>query len=81
MEVVITTRTEEKLKDLDYRDFVDIQIDGKTMFSVWDDEPEDSNLSRSFSDVYNIGTLMKISYEAGVKGESFNLTQKQSDYS
>jgi hypothetical protein len=81
MEVVITTRTEEALEDFDYRDFVKVEIDGKEVFSVCDDEPEDANLGRSFSDIYGVGALMKISYDAGVIGESFNLIHKHSEYS
>lgn len=71
MKVELRTRNEEELEDYDYRDMVEIYVDGEKVFSVQDDEPEDSNLSRAFSDCYNIDSLMKMAYEAGKRGEEF----------
>ena len=34
-----------------------------------DGEPEDNNLSRNFSDIYNIESIIKEAHNAGLKGE------------
>ena len=73
MKVIIETYTEEAIDSRDYCDTVVVSIDGKQVFSVGDGEPEDNNLSRNFSDCYNIDNLMKRAYEAGKKGEKFEL--------
>ena len=70
MIVKTVSRTEEELEEYDYRDCLEIYIDGKQVFRVLDDEPEDSNLSRSFGDCYKITELMRKAYEAGKNGES-----------
>ena len=41
--------------------------------SFLDGEPEDSNLSRDFNDVYNIENLMLLAYEAGKAGEELTV--------
>lgn len=79
MKIVITNRTEEEIERCDYRDAVEIKIDGRRVFSVRDDEPEDSNLSRSFSDVYKIGDLLQMAYNAGKNGEDFELINEESE--
>ena len=71
MEVKMRTRDESELEDYDYRDEMTIEVDGKEVFQVSDGEPEDSNLSRDFSACYGIVDLMKMAFEAGVKGEEF----------
>lgn len=53
----------------EYRQFYEIEIDGTQVFSVGDGEPEDSNLSRDFNDVFAIPDLMRRVYEAGQQGE------------
>ena len=73
MKVEITTRPEEDMEDYDYRDFVEIKVDGVRKFHVQDDEPEDSNLSRSFGDCYSIGQLMQMAYDAGKRGEELEM--------
>ena len=73
MKVVISTRSEEEIERCDYRDAYVIEINGDQVFSVCDDEPEDSNLGRSFSDVYCIGSLMQMAYNAGKNGEEFEI--------
>ena len=52
-----------------------ILADGKTVFSVSDGEPEDANLSRDFSDCWEVPNLMKKAYEAGKRGEEFELNE------
>ena len=71
MKVEQKTRTNDELEDFDYRDRLEILIDGKSVFEVWDGEPEDSNLSRDFNDCFSIVDLMKHSHQAGLDGEEF----------
>jgi hypothetical protein len=71
MKVTSITPTEETLEENDYRSFLSILINDKKVFSVTDNEPEDSNLSRSFSDCYSIVDLMEKAYLAGKNGEEF----------
>ena len=54
-----------------------ILVNDKQEFCVSDGEPEDSNLSRDFSDCYNIGSLMQTAYNAGKAGEDFSIEQKE----
>ena len=69
MKVTIISLTEKAVEERDYRDMCVIEIDDKKVFGVSDGEPEDSNLSRDFSDVYSIPTLLQMAYDAGKKGE------------
>lgn len=66
MKVVETTATDQD----EYRQKIDITIDGKKAFSVHDGEPEDNNMGRNFSDCNNITGLMQQAYDAGKKGET-----------
>lgn len=79
MKVVIMSRTEEEIERCDYRDAYMVMIDGEQVFSVYDDEPEDSNMGRSFSDVYSIGHIMELAYNAGKNGEEFLLEEVQTN--
>lgn len=73
MKVRMETRSEEEMEECDYRDEIVIFINDKRVFRVRDDEPEDSNLGRSFSDCYNIVDLMHQAYLAGKNGEEFDI--------
>lgn len=73
MKVIIKTPTEAEFAERDWRSFYQIHVDDKRVFSVQDDEPEDSNLSRSFNDVYKIQELLEMAYEAGKKGEALEI--------
>lgn len=63
------------LRKCDYRDFVSIEVDGIERFDVRDGDGEidDCNLAGRFSDCYNITSLMKIAFDAGKRGEEFEL--------
>jgi len=65
----------------DYNSWLNILIDGKEVFSAGDNEPEDNTLGRNFNDCYKIPDLMKLAYEAGKAGASFQIEQEtiQSD--
>jgi hypothetical protein len=66
MRIVETITTDD-----DYRQTLTIEVDGKGIFGVGDGEPEDSNLSRDFSDCFSITDLMKMAYDAGKNGEDW----------
>lgn len=61
----------------DGRIALEIFIDDVKKFSVCDDEPEDGNLSRSFSDCYKITELLEAAFSAGQCGEAFDLTTEE----
>jgi hypothetical protein len=83
MKVKITHRSEEKLEDYDYRGAVEYEItddEGKKLtLSFFDGEPEDSNLSRDFNDVYSIGDLINLAFWAGERGETLLVEETESD--
>lgn len=79
MRVVVSSRSEEEIERCDYRDAYMIEVDGKEVFSVYDDEPEDSNLGRSFSDVYKIDNIIRMAFEAGKRGEELLITNVEND--
>ena len=79
MKVVIQTLTEKAIERRDYRDAVEVLIDGKKVFSVGDGEPEDNNLSRNFNDCYFIDGIIKQAYDAGKNGEKFETEEIQLD--
>ena len=59
----------------DYRESLEIQIDGKKVFGVSDGEPEDSNLMRDFGDCYNVIGMMQMAWLAGKLGEPFDVEE------
>ena len=65
----------------DWRYSLDIVVDGESVFSVGDGEPEDNSLSRNFNDCYNIVALMRRAFEAGKRGEEFIFEEKGGDAS
>ena len=79
MKVSTISLTEKAVEERDYRDMYAIEINGKQVFSVSDGEPEDSNLSRDFSDVYSIPKLLQIVYEAGKNGEELIFDDREVD--
>ena len=76
MKVELFTATEEQIEERDYRDCMEIKIDGKMEFSFWDGEPEDANLCRDFGDVYGITNALEKAFNAGKNGETFELIKK-----
>lgn len=76
MLIEITTRDEIELEDYDYRDRIQISIDGKVVLDVHDGEPEDNTLGRNFSGCYGIDDMLKQAYEAGCRGEAFEINHK-----
>ena len=56
-------------------DILEIEIDGKRVFSAMDGEPEDNTLSRNFSDCWSVPDLMEQAHKAGSNGESFEIVK------
>ena len=79
MKVTVTTYTEEALGKREYSDGVQILIDDKKVFSVFDGSPEDNTLSRNFNDCYSIGGLLKKAYMAGKMGYDFEIENIETD--
>lgn len=80
MTIEILEPSEEWLEARDYDgNFCRINIDGKEEFSAYDGEPEDNSLSRNFSDVWKIPSLLQMVYDAGKKGEDLILINKKID--
>ena len=79
MKVEVRTRSDEAVEERDYRDAMQINIDGEKVFSVHDGEPEDANLGRDFNDAYSVAALLQRAFEAGKNGETFELTETASD--
>ena len=79
MKIRIETPTERLAIDRDYSYFIDIFIDEKQVFAVHDGEPEDNNLSRNFSDCWNIHKLIKKAFEAGKNNEELEIEEIQID--
>jgi len=71
MKIKIITQIDKE----DYYNAMQIIIDDEEVFHVYDGEPEDSNLSRNFNDVYKIPDLLQKAYNAGVKGIPFKIVK------
>ena len=71
--------TDKEIENRDYRDAMEILIDGESKFSVHDGEPEDNSLGRNFNDCWKIADLLKMAFEAGKNGEEFHAESKQVD--
>lgn len=57
----------------EYRQGVRITIDGDNVLDVMDGEIEDNNLSRNFSDIYNIKDIIEKVYNAGLNNQELVL--------
>ena len=79
MKVIVRSLTKKAI-DKQMRNTLEIEIDGDSIFCVYDGEPEDATLSRDFNDCWDIPKLMKKAYEAGKRGEEFDLEEVQVDY-
>jgi len=79
MKIDVITRSKTAVEDCDYRDALEIRINGEKVFSVSDGEPEDANLGRDFNDAYSVPELLKRAFEAGKNGETFEIANSESD--
>lgn len=73
MKIEFITRTDDRIEDLDGRDSIEIKIDGVRKFVVRDGEPEDATLSRDFKHCYSIPNLMRLAFDAGRRGDYFEV--------
>ena len=79
MKVIVTSLTEKEIERRDYRDAIEITIDGKRVLSFWDGEPEDATLSRDFDDCWQIAKIIEQAFNAGLAGEEFSIEHRQED--
>ena len=70
MELIVVKSMDEEYFEWEE---LEILIDGETVFSVCNAEPEDNTLSRNFSDCYNIPELLERAFLAGKNGETFEI--------
>lgn len=61
----------------EYEASCDVIMDGKKIASGanFSECPEDANLGRDLSFVYKLADALKLAYEAGVKGEGFEIQE------
>jgi len=52
----------------DYRSAVSLNLEGSNEIIFMDGEPEDANLSRDFSDVYQIAEMIEYANQLGLDG-------------
>ena len=72
--IVEVTMATDKLDD---RDYLKIEVDGKTVFKAMDGEPEDNTLCRNFNDCFGIGELIRDAFHAGKEGGACLLITKK----
>lgn len=56
-----------------------LEVNGKREMFATTPEPEDASICRDLSFVYDISSLMKIAYDAGKRGEEFNVDRIETD--
>lgn len=77
MKIIERSLNEASLKDNEYQDIYTILVDGDEKISASDyGEPEDNSLGRDLNFVYDIVPLMKQAYEAGKRGEEFEIERE-----
>ena len=80
MKITIKGLTEKAQREQnDWDDIFRMDIDGEQALLVFAGEPEDNTLFRDLNFVYRIPDLMKHAYEAGKKGEKFEVKQIKLD--
>ena len=76
MIVTVRSLTQEQLSDNDYRDALEIDVDGKVMM-FFDGEPEDATIARDFNDVRRIPGMLRLAFEAGASGGEFKVVKER----
>ena len=79
LEIKIISLTDEAINRRDYRDSMEIHIDGERVFSVFDGEPEDANLARDFNDCWTIPSLLEMAHKAGIAGKELSVVHEKVD--
>ena len=75
MKVEIYSLTKDEFERRDYCNALQIKINGKDEFEVYDGEPEDNNLSRNFSDCFSIEKLMELAYLFSMSSKNFFMSR------
>lgn len=57
-------------------DSIEVQINGKCEYSIWEDEPEDMTFGRSLNDAFKVPELMKLAYLAGKSGQTMYMAEE-----
>lgn len=60
-----------------YSNGLKIFIDDKSVFTVFEGEPEDNTLGRNYNDCYKIPELMRLAFEAGKRGEEISFKTEE----
>lgn len=77
MKIIVTTSEGNDSNDWRYGyNVLMVSQDPSVEINFHDGEPEDASLGRDFSDVYKIPDMLKKAYEAGKRGEPFELDKK-----
>jgi hypothetical protein len=65
----------------EYQEYCKICVDGKIVASLGNmaECPEDANLMRDFSFIYNLPKFLKAAYDAGKNGESFEIKEIENE--
>jgi hypothetical protein len=79
MKVTEFVRSEKNIQLSDYRNALELHVNNKIVFSVYDGEPEDNTLSRNFSDCYGIIDLIEMAHTAGKNNEDLIINRCVSD--
>jgi len=72
-------RSSKKIEEMEYKNAIEICVNGKLKLRFADGEPEDATLSRGFNDVYYITDALEMAYSAGKSGEQMIIKYEESD--
>lgn len=72
-------RSPEEIEECDGRSAIQIRVDNRIVFKVYDGDSEDANLSRDFSDCHSVYKLMKSSYDLGKEGKEVSFSSVGTD--
>ncbi len=65
--------------DYEAHGWLEIEVDGKRRVGAFAPEPEDATLERDMNFAYDIVPLMKEAWEAGKRGEAFEVTEREGE--
>lgn len=72
--VEITVRSSDEYEP---RDYLKIEVDGKSKFRLGPGEPEDMTINRDLGVAYDVLPLIKWAYEQGLNGEKLEFYSKE----
>ena len=73
MKITVKTLSDKALARRGFQNILELSIDDKPAFLVYDGRPEDSALSKNFHDCFSVADLMEEAWEAGKRGEPFEI--------